>query len=109
MKPVTGIIKAVGKGEVLVRLSNTMKVKFKTHRGFKYGEKVFVFFNYHTLKVLDIIYEHELGLSDKLEEPTFEPTEDAVLVPGDEEDQEQEGSLPLFRECFLEYPEEEQE
>jgi len=112
MRPVTGVIQAVGKGEVLVQMSNGIKLKHQTDRDFEYGQKVFVFFDFTKFKIRKLVYEKELDLSDKVEEPEFEPTEDAVLIPGDEEDQEQEGSLPRpdgrFQEFFPECDEEQE-
>ena len=101
MKPLTAVVRAVSRGEILLRFGNGMNVAYKTERGFKYGERVLVFYDFHHLVVKDVIYPKELNLEDTAAPemaPLERSTDDEVPV-----DLELESSLPTPDGRLLEF------
>jgi hypothetical protein len=66
MKPITAVICAVGRGGVTVKFRTGGKAVFKTDRGFKFGERVFVLYDHHLLVIKDVFYPKELDISDEV-------------------------------------------
>jgi len=101
MKPITAVINAVGKGEVTIKFRNGMTAVWKTDRGFKYGERVLVFYDHCHLVVKDVIYPKELNLEDTAApemNPLERSTDNEVPV-----DLELESSLPTPDGRLLEF------